>query len=406
MKNYLLFVALLIGNHCFGQIDPELLRRDLPSHDSGKLNMDAIYSRNFRRPGKLPVALGGYMEANYQYLGEDGVTEGHQFQMRRLTLFVSSAIAQRLKFLTEIEFEDGAKEINVEFASLDFEFSPLLNFRGGIVMNPIGAFNQNHDGPKWEFVDRPISATQLLPATFSNAGFGVYGKQYKGKWVYGYEAYLTNGFNDRIILNAENRTFLPATKQDAERFDESFNGSMLLTGKIAVRRAGIGELGLSAMTGAYNKFKDDGLVLDKKRRVTVAAIDFNTTLRSGTYLNGEFAFVHVDVPPGYTEQFGSRQQGGFFDIVQPILRRPWFGFKQSVLNVALRGEYVDWNKGRFTSTGGRIADHVYAVIPAISWRPVPQTVFRLNYRYNWQRDLLGNPPSRLAGFQFGISSYF
>ena len=45
-------------------------------------------------------------------------------------------------------------------------------------MNPIGAFNQNHDGPKWEFVDRPISATQMLPATWSNVGFGLYGKKY------------------------------------------------------------------------------------------------------------------------------------------------------------------------------------------------------------------------------------
>jgi hypothetical protein len=51
------------------------------------------------------------------------------------------------------------------FASVDFEFAPLLNLIGGVVMNPIGAFNQNHDGPKWEFVDRPISATQMLPAT-------------------------------------------------------------------------------------------------------------------------------------------------------------------------------------------------------------------------------------------------
>ena len=37
--------------------------------------------------GKLPVAIGGYVEANYQYLSENGVSEGHQFQMRRLSHF-------------------------------------------------------------------------------------------------------------------------------------------------------------------------------------------------------------------------------------------------------------------------------------------------------------------------------
>jgi hypothetical protein len=83
-----------------------------------------------------------------------------------------------------------------------------------------------------------------------------------------------------------------------------------------------------------------------------------------------------------------------------------FGFEQAVLNAALRLEYADWNKGNFTSTGGNIADHVFSIVPAISWRPTPQTVIRLNYRYNWQKDLLGNPPAKLAGIQFGFATYF
>ena len=96
---------------------------------------------------------------------------------------------------------------------MDFEFSPLLNFRGGIVMNPIGAFNQNHDGPKWEFVDRPISATQMLPATLSNVGFGLFGKKFAKDWVYGYEAYLTNGFNDKIITNSREQNFFASNQR-------------------------------------------------------------------------------------------------------------------------------------------------------------------------------------------------
>lgn len=403
---YFLLFLIGFGFTAQAQIDPELLRNPSQTSDSLTLNMDAVYNRPLLQAGKLPVALGGYMEANYQYLGQDGVTEGHQFQMRRLTLFVSSALNRRMKFLTEIEFEDGAKEINIEFASVDFEFAPLLNLRGGIVMNPIGAFNQNHDGPKWEFIDRPISATQMLPATFSNVGFGVYGKKYAKDWVYAYEAYLTNGFDESIIDNSENRTFLPATKNNAERFEESFNGSMLFTGKVALRNNKFGELGLSFMSGAYNKFQDDGLVLDKKRIVSIYAIDFNTTLPTKTFINGEWAFVNIDIPETYTEQFGRQQQGGFVDIVQPIVRKPWFGFENSVLNAAVRLEYVDWNRGVFKSTNGNIADHVYSIVPAISWRPTAQTVFRLNYRYNWQSDLLGNPPSKLAGFQFGLSTYF
>lgn len=407
MKYLLPLLLLFVGTNIQAQIDPSLLRRVPKDTSIQQLNMDAVYNRPFLQIGKLPVALGGYVEANYQYLGEDGISEGHQFQMRRLTLFVSSAIYKRIKFLTEIEFEDGTKEINIEFASLDFEFAPLLNLRGGVVMNPIGAFNQNHDGPKWEFVDRPISATQMLPATWSNVGFGLFGKKFTKNWVFGYEAYLTNGFDDKIISNSENKTFLPASKENKDRFEESFNGSPLLTGKIAVRNMKVGEIGISYMGGNYNKFEEDGLVLDKKRRVDVFAIDFNTVLpKINTFINGEWAWVNVDVPETYSEQFGRRQQGGFIDFVQPVLKKSMFGFEKAVLNVALRLEYVDWNKGVFKSTGGNISDDVFSFVPAISWRPTSQTVLRFNYRYNRQKDILGNPPSKLSGFQFGLSTYF
>ena len=400
----LLFVLVSTG---LSQIDPSLLRRATRDTSGQQLNMDAIYNRPFLQVGKLPVALGGYAEANYQYLSENGISEGHQFQMRRVTLFVSSSIYKRIKFLSEIEFEDGTKEINIEFASVDFEFAPLLNFRGGIVMNPIGSFNQNHDGPKWEFVDRPISATQMLPATWSNVGFGLFGKKFTNNWVFGYEAYLTNGFDDKIIANSENKTFLPASKENPDRFEESSNGRPLFTGKIAVRNNKVGEIGLSYMGGVYNKFQEDGLTLDKKRRVNVFAVDFNTTLpHTKTYINGEWAWVNVDVPETYTEQFGKKQHGGFVDFVQPVLKRSMFGFEKAVLNVACRLEYVDWNKGTFKSTGGNISDDVFSIVPAISWRPTAQTVLRFNYRYNKQQDILGNPPAKLSGFQFGISTYF
>jgi len=407
-KKYLLILFVCcFAETAFAQIDPSLLRRVPRDTSSNQMNMDALYNRPFLQLGKLPVALGGYAEANYQYLQENGITEGHQFQMRRVSIFISSSISNRIKFLSEIEFEDGAKEIAIEFASIDFEFNPLLNLRGGIVLNPIGAFNQNHDGPKWEFVDRPIAATQMLPATFSNAGFGLYGKKYNRDWAFAYEAYLTNGFNDRIINNAENKTFLPATKEDPDRFEESFNGSPLFTGKIAVRNNKIGELGVSYMGGVYNKYEDDGLTLDVKRRVNVFALDFNATIpKIKTAINAEWAWVNVNVPDTYTEQFGEKQQGGYIDFVQPLLKKPMLGFQDAVLNAALRIEYVDWNKGKFKSTGGNIADDIFSIVPAISWRPGTQTVIRFNYRYNWQHDILGNPPSKLAGFQFGVSTYF
>lgn len=400
------FVMFIVQDLC-AQIDSTLLRRSSADTTRLTMNMDAVYNRPFLSLGKFPVAVGGYVEANWQHMGTDGITEGHQFQMRRLTLFIASGISKRIRFLSEIEFEDGAKEINIEFASVDFEFHPLFNLRGGIIMNPIGSFNQNHDGPKWEFIDRPVSATQMLPATWSNVGFGVYGKLYRNNWVYAYEVYLSNGFDDQIILNAENKTFLSASKANPDRFEESFNGAPLLTAKAAFGKKNVGEIGISYMGGVYNKFRDDGIVLDKRRRVDVLAVDFNSTLPLvRTWINAEWAWVMVDVPGTYSQQYARRQAGGFIDIVQPIASGNILGFDRSVVNVAVRGEYVDWNLARFNETGSRIRDDLAAIAPGISWRPTSQTVVRLNYRYQWKTDIFGNRPERTAGFQCGFSSYF
>ena len=407
IKIYISVFLLSFTIYATAQIDPLLLKNITKDTAKQTMNMDAVYSRPFVAAGKLPISIGGYIETNWQHITTGGISEKHQFQFRRMTLFVASTISTRLKFLSEIEFEDGGKEISVEFAALDIEFHPLLNLRAGMILNPIGAFNQNHDGPKWEFIDRPISATQMLPATWSNAGFGLYGKQYNKDWMFGYEVYLSGNFDNSIINNKENKTFLPASKSNNSRFENINSGRPLFTGKVAVKNSKIGEIGLSYMGGIYNKFQDDGLQIDDKRTAAVFAIDFNTTLpKLNTFIITEWAWIKINVPPSFTQQYGNKQQGGFLDIVQPVLKKRMFDWEKATLNLACRFEYVDWNLGKFTSTGGNIAEDIWSIVPAISFRPTTQTVLRLNYRYQQQRDILGNPPAKTGGFSFGFSTYF
>lgn len=417
MKKIVFFCSLLFaGSSLFSQIDSTLLLKRVPGdslkHNS---NMDAMYNRPFLRAGKLPVSLGGYVEANWQHISTDGITEGHQFQFRRLSLFVASSIARRIKFLTEIEFENDPHEaaegkpteIGIEYAALDIEFHPLLNLRSGIIVNPIGAFNQNHDGPKWEFTDRPIAMTQLLPDTWSNTGFGLYGKHYSNSWMFGYEVYATGGFDNSIIDNDRGKTFLPESRENSARFASIDSGEPLITAKITGRYSKIGELGISYMGQAYNKTMEDGLVIDTKRRLDVLAFDFNTSIpKLHTAITAEWAMVNVQLPDDYIESYGKNQQGGFIDIVQPVFKHSMLGWKEAVINVACRVEYADWNVGRFEPSKQNMGDEVWSVVPAISFRPTPQTVLRFNYRYLQATDFLGNGPSYTQGFSLGISSYF
>ena len=372
-----------------------------------RLNMDAVYARPLNTLGTGAVALGGYAEAHAAYMGTDGVNEGLSFAIPRLTLFVSADINDRIQFLTEIELEEGGREINIEFAAVDFTLHPLFTLRGGVVLNPIGAFNQNHDGPRWDFIDRPVAATTIIPSTWSNVGFGAYGKTSNGTWTWGYEAYLTNGIDQRIVDNGNGRTWLPATKENGERFEESFNGVPLTTLKTALRHKTFGEVGVSWMGGVYNLFQEDGLELDRRRRVDLYAIDYNNEIRSwGTTFIAEWVWASIDVPGEHSPQFGRQQHGGFMDVVQPVLRRRMLGWDNARLELAARADYADYNVGNFESTGTNIGDEVTAVTGAIAFRPVAGTVVRANYRYAWERDVFDNPASHSAAILVGVSTYF
>jgi hypothetical protein len=191
----------------------------------------------------------------------------------------------------------------------------------------------------------------------------------------------------------------------------SASGEPLYTGKISVGNDQIGELGLSYMGGVYNTWEIEGAVVDNKRSVNVFDADFNTTLPlTHTNIITEWAYISVDIPPNYPQNYANRQFGGFVDVVQPIVKGRILGWDHATLNLAVRGEYVDWNLGNFTSTGTPMYNNLWSIMPAISFRPTAQTVLRLNYRIQNQKDIVGDTigaaigPTR--GLSFGIATYF
>ena len=122
------------------------------------------------------TAVGGYVEADGSWFRTDGISEGPSFEVRRFNIFFYSGVGRRLKFTSELEFEEGTEEIALETALLDFVVTPSLVLRAGVLLVPIGGFNVNHDGPRYEFVDRPLVSTEVIPATLSEAGLGVHGR--------------------------------------------------------------------------------------------------------------------------------------------------------------------------------------------------------------------------------------
>ena len=248
------------------------------------LAQDGIYNRPFIG-STSSTSIGGYVEGNTNYFVEDGVSEGFSMELRRFNIFLFSQVSQRIRFLSELEFEHGTEEIALETALVDFQLGPGLVLRGGVILAPLGYLNQNHDSPQWDFVERPLVTTDIIPSTLSEVGFGAYGKFASGELVFSYDAYLTNGLGAAILTNETGRTDIPSGK-DEELFGEDNNGSPALSGRLALRHTGLGEVGVSYYGGYYNDFRVEGEQVDEKRWMGIAALDLRGDI-GPTSIRGE-----------------------------------------------------------------------------------------------------------------------
>lgn len=364
---------------------------------------DGLYNRPFI--GSLAsTSIGGYVEGNTNYFVEDGVSEGFSTELRRFNIFLFSQVSQRIRFISELEFEHGTEEIALETALVDVQVNPAFVVRAGILLPPIGYLNQNHDSPQWEHIDRPLVTTGIVPSTLSEVGFGAYGKFATGRVVLSYDAYLTNGLGAAVVGNETGRTDIPSGKSE-EAFGEDNNGSPAFSARIAARRTDLGEVGLSYYGGHYNSFRVEGLEVDERRWLSITALDVGGSV-GPAQVRAEVAFASIDVPESLGEIHGNGQWGGHLDVIVPVWHPSVRGYPDAVLAAGLRLESVDYNRGMFESTGRSIGDEVTAVVPTVTFRPASGTVFRANYRYHWITDFQGNEAARLAGFQFGFATYF
>jgi len=355
---YFILVTIVACNSASAQSDTTALT-----------NQDAIYNRPFISVAETKTAIGGYLEGNTNYFIEDGVGEGFSMEMRRFNIFLYSQIGTRIRFLSELEFEHGTEEIALETALVDFEFNTALNFRAGIIMPAIGLVNVNHDSPRWEFIERPLSSTEIIPTTLSEIGFGLHGKFFPSeKSTISYDAYIVNGLQQDIILNEEGRTHIPSGKNE-EMFGEDNNGLPMFNARIGYTLRNRGELGLAYYGGTYNTFRLEGEQIEEKRNLSLFALDWSANVKK-LKLQGEFAYVNIDVADDISEIYGTIQYGGFMEAIYPIANKKILGFERAVINASLRLERVDYNVGKFkTIIDTNIGDENTGIAVGLGFRP-------------------------------------
>ena len=325
------------------------------------------------------TAIGGYAEAHARYQRVDGLRDEAGFEAKRFNLFASANVNDFVRIGAELEFEDGAQEILLEYAAIDLRIHPALTLRGGMILSPLGRFNLSHDSPLNEFTDRPLVSTELLGVALSEPGFGVLGQFPAGRTGrLTYELYATNGFHDGLLMDSEDGTRIPLGRRN---FEDN-NGSPAVVGRLTWS-PGVGqELGVSMHHGAYNTFDLEGAAVERRRNLTIAVLDAEATVL-GVRLGGEAAHATIDIPEGLEGIYASAQRGIYVEAVRDFGRGWVRTAPQSTFAVKARWDYVDFDSD---VEGTSIAQ----VTVGVNFRPTQDSVLKLDFVRGRGRDEFNN----------------
>lgn len=353
-----------------------------------------VYDKPYLTSLQGKTALGGYAEAHARWQRVAGLRDEAGFEAKRFNLFTNSVVSDFVRIGAELEFEDGGREIKLEFAAIDLRIHPSLTLRGGMLLSPLGKFNLSHDSPLNEFTDRPLVSTELIGVTLSEPGFGAFGQVSVGRaGRFTYEIYGTNGFHDGLITNSEAGTRIALGRGN---FEDN-NGAPAVVGRMAWSPKIGYELGLSGHRGAYNVFNEEGTVIDERRDLSIGVLDLEAVIR-GIQLSGEAVLARIDIPPGLEGIYAGKQHGLYVEAVREFGRAWIRTMPASMFAAKARFDYVDFDTQLHGNSTAQLS-------LGINFRPTRDSVLKLDYVRGRGRDEFNNRAEH-ASVLASIATYF
>jgi hypothetical protein len=332
-----------------------------------------LYTKPFLKRFGRNTYVGGYVDLEYQ----DSENATKNFDQVRLIPFIYADISERVKFATEIEFEHGGTnnnqgdgEVKVEFATMDYLINDWVNFRGGILLSPLGRYNLLHDSPLQEIATRPIVDRFIIPTTLSESGAGLYGSFYPTEVSkLDYELYLTNGFKGLTAQGVSNIDTSNGLRDARGSQQANLKDALSFVGRLTYSPFLGLDIAYSTHLGHYDQLRDNVL--------WISAADI-------TYQNGplellaEFAYDAIErdtfaiasgVPDdlwGYYLQANYRFMPKSLQELAPTIFRD-----ESTFALVARWDQVNMD-----------GNTKQRVTPGVTFRPISDMVFGLNYQVN------------------------
>lgn len=142
--------------------------------------------------GASGLKIGGYGQFDYNQPLVDGVKSPGKLDIHRVVLFFGYDFSPKWELVTEIELEHVV-EVYVEQAYISYKHNKYFNFKGGLLLIPMGYINEYHEPTAYFGVERPLLDSKVVPTTWREIGFGIFGRI--PELSLKYQLYVVNGFN-------------------------------------------------------------------------------------------------------------------------------------------------------------------------------------------------------------------
>lgn len=337
------------------------------------------------------TSVGGYGELHY----EGGDKE--EIDFHRFVLFFGHEFNDRIRFFSELELEhaltkdtadgSGPGEVELEQAFIQMDLSGNHRLNAGIQLIPVGLINPIHEPPTFYGVERNQVETNIIPATWWEAGisldgnFGDSGVSYNLMLHSGLEVPLTGGNAFKIRSGRKKVAKAPAS-------DPAFTGQLKYTGIPGVEFAATANYQTDVTQGAGDPITgEDVSALLFSAHVDARYRGFGLrALYAGWWLDG-----------ATPDLLGRDEQHGYY--VEPSYRFPVpITFLGDNAEVGIFYRYSDWNnEAGLTAAMGGVSRHSFG---ANFW-PHPDVVFKIDW-FHEKKDS-GGKENRLnlgAGYQF------
>ncbi len=336
---------------------------------------------------KSALAIGGYFDVSFR---NDEAKRKTTFEQQRLVLNFSGDILKDLiSFKSEIELEGGGfgasflsnSYVLVEYGELHFHIDRAFNVKAGALLVPFGRFNTLHDAPLRDLTDRPLVSRFIIPSTWTDSGFGIYGAWEMFGVGFDYDVILSNGLDDDFST-----TLGGAFRGSRNSLRVDNNDSKMFIGRFGIRPEfeflDVSYFGLSFGWGKYDDQNDQAMNM----------FAFDWTVKKGDFeLIGEYALFNLDRSPREVALGAPSGAEGFYAQVNyHFFPESWRGAtkfftEESTFTFVVRVGNMDTDDSSTgidrTTRGDGFRDDTWRYTVGLNFRPIEKTVIKIEYQF-------------------------